>query len=152
MTTSKLGETSEVISENLTVVTLPNGKELHTFKNPEDPNTGKRYLVEWETEELTSLCPVTGHPDFCHLQFRYIPRYRCAELKSIKFYIESFRNEGHFYEELITSIYNDFDELLFTSSSHLGKAKGELQVIGSFNIRGGIPQVVTVGTIDYDLL
>ena len=149
MTSSKLGETLEVTLEDLQVVTLSSGKELHWFKNPENPDTGKRYLVEWETDELTSLCQVTNHPDFCHLQFRYIPRYRCPELKSIKFYIESFRNEGHFYEKLITSIYNDFDELLYPSSR---KAKGELQVIGSFNIRGGIPQVVTVGTIDYDLL
>ncbi len=148
MTSNKLGETSEVLSEDLIVVTLSNGKELHKFKNPEDPNI-KRYFVEWETDELTSLCPVTGHPDFCELQFRYIPRYFCPELKSIKFYIESFRSEGHFYEKLITSIYNDFDELLYPEHQ---RAKGELQVIGSFNIRGGIPQTVTVGTINYDLL
>ena len=146
MTSAKLGETSDVLSEDLEVVSLPNGKKLHRFQNPE---LEKRYFVEWETDELTSLCPVTGHPDFCELRFRYIPRDWCAELKSIKFYIESFRNEGHFYEKLITSIYRDFDYLLYPVKD---KAKEELQVIGSFNIRGGIPQTVTVGTINYDLL
>ncbi len=146
MTIPKLGETSDVLSEALEVIPLSNGKELHRFQNPE---LEKRYLVEWETDELTSLCPVTGHPDFCQLQFRYIPREWCPELKSIKFYIESFRNEGHFYEKLITSIYKDFDYVLYPIHD---KAKGELQVIGSFNIRGGIPQIVTVGTIDFDLL
>ncbi len=145
MTIPKLGETSEVLSEDLDVYKLDNGKELHRFQNPYEV---KKYLVEWETDELTSLCPVTNHPDFCDLVFRYIPRKWCPELKSIKFYIESFRNEGHFYERLITSIYSDFDEVLFPGK----QADGELQVIGSFNIRGGIPQTVTVGTINYDLL
>ena len=143
---NKLGETSDTISDNIEVIDLGKGKELHRFKNPE---LEKRYFVEWETNELTSLCPETNHPDFCELTFRYIPRYWCPELKSIKFYIESFRNEGHFYEQLITSIYRDFDYLLYPVKD---KANGELQVIGSFNIRGGIPQTVTVGTINYDLL
>ncbi len=140
MVLSKLGETSDILAEGLIVVELPSGKELHKFDNPQ---IDKPYLIEWETDELTSLCPVTGHPDFCQLEVRCIPSSWCAELKSVKFYIESFRNEGHFYEQLINMIYTDFDYILDPQS---------LQISGLFNIRGGIPQRVTVGTIDYELL
>ncbi len=141
----KLGEVSVSKAEGLETIICPSGKELDTFQSPEvSVGEGQRrnyYLVEWISEELTSLCPVTGHPDFCKLSVRYIPRLVCLELKSVKFYIESFRNEGHFYEELITLIYRDFREALNPVC---------LEVIGEFNTRGGIPEKVTLGVINRD--
>jgi len=133
----KLGEIDERTSGTLQVMDTPSGKELHIFQSPSD----REYLIEWTTDELTSLCPVTGHPDFCFLTVRYVPDERCLELKSVKFYIESFRNEGHFYEELINLIYEDLETVLLPR---------RLEVSGEFNIRGGIPETVIVGKVLYE--
>ena len=93
-----------------------------------------RVTIGWITEELTSLCPKTGHPDFCKLSIRYIPDRWCLELKSAKYYIGSFRNEGHFFEELISLIYEDFMESFHPEM---------LEVTGTFNTRGGMVEQVT---------
>lgn len=132
-----LGESLEWISDKLVKKKTLSGKELHLFKNPYEGGEG--YLIEFNSNELTSLCPVTGHPDFCELTVGYIPDLWCLELKSVKFYIESFRNEGHFYEELINLIYYDLSGVLIPHS---------IRVNGEFHIRGGIPESITVGVID----
>ena len=78
----------------------------------------------------------SGQPDFCNLYVEYVPDNYCVELKSAKFYIVSFRNEGHFYEELINQIYGDI-----WSAIHPKR----LFIMGDFNTRGGIPEAVSVG-------
>jgi len=117
------------------IIHLHGEKELHVFPAPQN-DPGHDYTVIWSTDELTSLCPVTGQPDFADLHVEYVPDGWCLELKSAKFYIVSFRNEGHFYEELINQIYTDV---------HKAINPKRLYVRGEFNTRGGIPEVVAVG-------
>lgn len=117
------------------IVHLHGEKELHVFPAPQNAQS-EDYTVVWTTDELTSLCPVTGQPDFADLHVEYIPEKWCVELKSAKFYIVSFRNEGHFYEELINQIYTDI---------YIAIEPKRLYVRGDFNTRGGIPQTVAVG-------
>ena len=119
------------------IVHLHGEKELHVFPAPQ--NTPQHdYRVTWTTDELTSLCPVTGQPDFCKLYVEYVPDGWCIELKSAKFYIVSYRNEGHFYEELVNQIYTDFHQAINPK---------RLYVRGDFNNRGGIPESVSVGPL-----
>ena len=120
------------------IVHLHGEKELHVFPAPKETGSEDTadYVVSVFSDELTSLCPVTGQPDFCKLTAEYIPDSWCVELKSFKFYLVSFRNEGHFYEELVNQIYGDIYKSI--------KPK-HLYVKGEFNSRGGIPETVEVG-------
>lgn len=79
--------------------------------------------------EMTSLCPLTGQPDFCVLKVEYQPDQWCVESKSFKLYIGSFRNEGEFHESVVNRICNDLVELLSPTW---------LRVVGEFTPRGGI--------------
>lgn len=119
-------------SAEVQVHPLSDVRELHTFQNP---FRERRYTILLSTEELTSLCPATGHPDFCKLEIFYSPKDRCVEMKSLKLYVESFRTEGHFYEELINLIYGDLEKVLDPVY---------LKVTGHFNTRGGWPATVEV--------
>jgi 7-cyano-7-deazaguanine reductase len=107
-------------------------KELETFPNP---RPGRDYEITFEVPEFTCLCPKTGQPDFATLRIRYVPDALCVELKSLKLYIWSFRDEGHFHEDVTNRILDDFVALL---------RPREITVVGDFNIRGGIHTVVTV--------
>ena len=78
--------------------------ELETFSNP---RPGRDYLIEHTCHEFTSVCPKTGQPDFATLRIRYVADRLCVELKSLKFYFQSFRNEGIFYEAVTNRILND---------------------------------------------
>ncbi len=106
-------------------------KALETFPNP---RPGRDYEISFEIPEFTCLCPRTGQPDFATLRIRYIPDQLCVELKSLKLYIWSFRDEGHFHEDVTNRILDDLVSLL--------KPK-EMTVVGDFNVRGGIHTVVT---------
>lgn len=75
---------------------------LETFKAPLDITN-----VEFETDEFTSKCPITGQPDFANVKIFYYPSDKCLESKSLKLYLQSYRNEKAFIEELATKIYND---------------------------------------------
>lgn len=99
---------------------------LETFDNP---SPGKRYSVEFDTEEFTALCPVTGQPDFGRINIRYVPGRKCIESKSLKLYLFSFRNYRGFAEKIINRILDD-----------IVKASGprEAKVTGFFRARGGI--------------
>ncbi len=101
-------------------------RELVTFKNPAP---GRDYWVRHECPEYTALCPVTGQPDFGTIIVRYVPDRLCVELKSLKLYLWSFRNEGHFFEQVTNQI---LDDLVRSMKPR------ELKVIGLFNVRGGI--------------
>ena len=106
-------------------------KRLETFPNP---RPGRDYEISFEIPEFTCLCPKTGQPDFATLRIRYIPDRLCVELKSLKLYVWSFRDEGHFHEDVTNRILDDLVKLL---------EPREMTVVGDFNVRGGIHTVVT---------
>ena len=87
-----------------------------------------------ECPEFTCLCPKTGQPDFAELEIRYVPDKLCIELKSLKLYLWSFRNEGAFHEKVINDILDDLVQI---------SAPRWMEVIGAFNVRGGIHTTVS---------
>ncbi|MFI4875973.1 MAG: preQ(1) synthase [Blastopirellula sp. JB062] len=105
---------------------------LETFENQ---NPGRDYNIEIVCPEFTSVCPKTGQPDFGTLIFNYIPAAKCVELKSLKLYLQAFRNEGIFYENVTNRILDDLVAVLDPRWMHL-EAK--------FTPRGGISTNVTV--------
>lgn len=105
---------------------------LDTFKSPCDTP----FVIEHVSDEFTSLCPITGHPDFGRVTLRYAPREygNCVELKSLKLYYQSFRSEGIFYEAVTNQIR---DDLVAALQNPLW-----LQVITDWNGRGGIRSTI----------
>ena len=93
------------------------------------------YSIEIECPEFTSVCPKTGQPDFGVLTFIYVPDKTCIELKSLKLYLQQFRNEGIFYEHVINSIFDDFVEVVKPRQATL---------VGQFNARGGMTSEIVV--------
>jgi 7-cyano-7-deazaguanine reductase len=106
------------------------GRKLETFANPQP---GRDYLIRHVCPEYTALCPVTGQPDFGTIVVRYVPDRLCVELKSLKLYIWSFRDEGHFFEQVTNQILNDLVKAL---------KPRRMTVVGRFNVRGGITSTV----------
>lgn len=101
-------------------------KRLQTFANP----TPKRdYRICMEIPEFTCLCPMTGQPDFAVLSLEYVPDRRCVELKSLKLYVWSFRDQGAFHEAVTNRI---LDDLVKATQPRY------LRVTAKFNVRGGI--------------
>ncbi len=100
--------------------------KLETFANPD---SSRDYLIHMEIPEFTCLCPKTGQPDFATLQLDYIPEARCVELKSLKLYIWSYRNQGAFHEAVTNKILDD-----------LAKATRPrfMRLTARFFVRGGI--------------
>jgi len=88
---------------------MPDVSQLECFDNPY-PN--RDYVIEHVSEEFTSVCPKTGHPDFGRVILRYCADRRCVELKSLKLYYQSFRSEGAFYEKVTNRICDDLAELM----------------------------------------
>ena len=106
-------------------------KTLETFANP---NPGRDYEISFECPEFTCLCPRTGQPDFATIRIRYVPDRSCVELKSLKLYLWSFRDEGHFHEAVTNRI---LDDLVRVTRPR------RMTVMGDFYVRGGIHTVVT---------
>jgi 7-cyano-7-deazaguanine reductase len=106
-------------------------RELQTFPNPA-PH--RDYEIAFDCPEFTCVCPMTGQPDFGTIRIRYVPAERCVELKSLKLYLWSFREEGHFHEAVTNRILDDLVALL---------APRRMTVEGDFAVRGGIHTVVT---------
>ena len=106
-------------------------KLLETFENS---HPQRDYLITHQTDEFTSVCPKTGQPDFGIITITYIAGKKCVELKSLKFYLHSFRNEGIFYEDSVNRILDDLVKVL--------RPKW-IEVSGSFALRGGIRSIVT---------
>jgi len=96
---------------------------------------GRDYVVEIVCPEFTSVCPMTGQPDFGTLTITYTPDRKCVELKSLKLYLQSFRNEGIFYEHVTNRILDDLVAAL---------APRRLKLVAAFTPRGGISTSVTV--------
>jgi 7-cyano-7-deazaguanine reductase len=110
---------------------MPQKKLLEKFPTP----SRTPFVIEHVSEEFTSVCPKTGHPDFGDVTLRYVPSVKggCVELKSLKLYYQSFRNEGIFYEAVTNQIRDDLASFL----------KPEwLQVITHWRGRGGIKSVI----------
>ena len=105
--------------------TLPS-REIETFPNP---NPERDYTVEMECPEFTSVCPRTGQPDFGLLRIRYVPDQTCIELRSLKLYLWSFRNQGAFHEHAANVILDDLVKAL--------KPRW-CKVTAEFSVRGGI--------------
>lgn len=105
---------------------------LETFDNP---YPGRDYVIDTVCPEFTSLCPKTGQPDFGTLTISYIPDRRCFELKSLKLYLQQYRNHGAFYEAVTNAI---LDDLVAATSPRW------MQIVGAFTPRGGIRTTVTV--------
>lgn len=106
-------------------------KLLEVFPNPAP---GRDFLIEHTHHEFTSVCPVTGHPDFGEITVRYVADKTCVELKSLKLYFHAFRNEGIYFEAVTNKICDDLGTLL---------APRKLMVISSWKGRGGISSTVT---------
>ena len=106
-------------------------RELKTFPNPKP---GRDYEISFECPEFTCLCPMTGQPDFATIRIRYVPADLCVELKSLKLYLWSYRDEGAFHEDVTNRI---LDDLVAAISPK------EMTVAGDFRVRGGIHTVVT---------
>ncbi len=104
---------------------------IETFPNPA-PN--RKYNIEHINSEFTSVCPITGLPDFGTIIIRYIPDRICMELKSLKYYFLSFRNKGIFYEELTNKILDD----LVAACDPI-----EIEIISKWGTRGGMNSVIT---------
>jgi 7-cyano-7-deazaguanine reductase len=104
---------------------------LETFENQ---FPGRDYVIEIVCPEFTSVCPKTGQPDFGTLTITYTPAARCVELKSLKLYLQGFRNEGIFYENVTNRILDDLVAVL---------APRKMELVAAFTPRGGISTSVT---------
>ncbi len=105
-------------------------KALERFENP---HPQRDYWVSFACEEFTCLCPLTNQPDFATIRIRYVPDKYCVELKSLKFYLWSYRDKGAFHEAVTNQILEDVVALL---------QPRKLEVEADFKIRGGIHTVV----------
>ena len=105
-------------------------KRLDVFPNP---HPYRDYEIEFTCPEFTCVCPMTGQPDFANFTISYVPDERCVELKSLKLYLWSFRDEGHFHEDVTNIILNDIVEAI---------SPRRISIVGDFNVRGGIRTVV----------
>ena len=124
---------------------MPKPHLLETFANP---YADREYEIYMETAEFTSLCPLGGvegdatdlvaleggAPDFATIRITYVPAASCVELKSLKLYLWSFRNDGIFYERAVNRILDDLVEAV---------RPRRMTVVGDFNVRGGLKSVIT---------
>ena len=124
---------------------MPKPELLETFANP---YSDRDYEIHMDCPEFTSLCPLGGiegdatdlraleggAPDFATIRITYVPDAECVELKSLKLYLWSFRNDGVFYERAVNRILDDLSAKVRPRS---------MTVVGDFNVRGGIKSVIT---------
>jgi 7-cyano-7-deazaguanine reductase len=113
-------------------------RKLETFPNPQPD---RDYEIEFDCPEFTCLCPLTGQPDFAHFWIGYIPDELCVELKSLKLYLWSYRDEGAFHEQVTNQILNDLVKTV---------RPRWLEIRGEWFVRGGITTVVTATHVSPD--
>ena len=104
----------------------PSKKSLETFPNP---SSDRDYTIRMRIPEFTCLCPKTGQPDFATLHLEYVPDAKCVELKSLKLYIWSYRDEGAFHEAVTNRILDDLEQLMKPRF---------IRLTAEFYVRGGI--------------
>ena len=107
-------------------------KLLETFPNP---NPERDYTIIHTAPEFTSLCPKTGQPDFATIILEYIPDKICVELKSYKFYLQSYRSDGIYFEAVTNKILNDLFKVM---------KPRYIKIVAKFNTRGGISSEIVV--------
>jgi 7-cyano-7-deazaguanine reductase len=107
-------------------------RAIETFPNP---HPQRDYQIAFEAPEFTCLCPMTGQPDFATIRIRYVPDQKCVELKSLKLYLWSYRDEGAFHEAVTNRI---ADDIIAAIDPRF------LEVEGDFYVRGGISTKVKV--------
>lgn len=106
-------------------------KNLETFPNPRPE---RDYHIVFDCPEFTCLCPLTGQPDFAKIRIEYVPGELCVELKSLKLYLWSYRDEGAFHEAVTNRILDDLVAAV---------RPRRMKVVGDFAVRGGITTIVT---------
>jgi len=111
--------------------TIPS-KQIETFANP---RPGRSYTIRIDAPEFTCLCPKTGQPDFATFLIEYVPDQLCVELKSLKLYFWSYRDQGAFHEAVTNQV---LDDLVAVTSPNF------MRIIAKFNVRGGIYTSVVV--------
>jgi 7-cyano-7-deazaguanine reductase len=104
---------------------------LEAFPNPKPQ---RDYEVKFVFPEFTSMCPVTGQPDFATITVQYVPDQRCVEMKSLKLYFLAYRNKGIFYEAVVNTILDDLVAILDPR---------RMTITGDFAVRGGTAGTVT---------
>lgn len=114
------------------IMTTTPSKSLETFPNP---NPERDYTIRIHTPEFTCLCPKTGQPDFATIDIEYVPENECIELKSLKLYVWSFREQGAFHEAVTNSILGDLVAAC---------APRFMRISAEFNVRGGVYTTVVV--------
>ncbi|MFH1051044.1 MAG: preQ(1) synthase [bacterium] len=105
-------------------------KKLETFPNPKP---GRKYTITHINSEFTSVCPITGLPDFAVITIIYIPDKKCLELKALKYYFLEYRNKGIFYEDVTNKILDD----LVSACKPL-----EMEIISEWSTRGGMNSII----------
>jgi len=124
------------LTKNLTKLgnkpTAEASKTLEVFPNP---NPERDYHIKIDSPEFTCLCPKTGQPDFAEIKIDYVPDKLCIELKSLKLYYWSFRDEGHFHEQVTNMMASDLIEAMDPRY---------LKISAIFNVRGGVYTTVEV--------
>lgn len=111
-----------------------NKEKWHQLEAEPNPNQERDYTIDISIPEFTCVCPRTGLPDFGTIRITYVPGELIVELKSLKYYILNYRNEGTFHEAVTNRILDDLRELL---------QPRYIEVVGDFQPRGGIKTVVT---------
>ena len=110
------------------------GQPIRTLETFDNPRPTRDYVITFECPEFTCVCPRTWQPDFATLRISYVPDRLCIELKSLKLYLWSYRDEGAFHEDVTNRILDDLVE---------ATAPRRMTIEGDFKIRGGIHTVVT---------
>jgi len=110
---------------------MPDRTILETFDNP---HPHRDYVIKHVAPEFTSVCPKTGQPDYGTIEIEYVADAVCVELKSLKYYLQGYRNEGVFYEDLINRLLDDLVSVC---------GPRRMRVTGTFTPRGGMHSVVT---------
>ncbi|MGI8925773.1 MAG: preQ(1) synthase [Tepidiformaceae bacterium] len=105
-----------------------------TIDSFENPRPGREFEIEFTAPEFTSMCPMTGQPDFGIIIVTYVPAARCIELRSFKYYLQAYRNRGIFYEDVVNQVLDDIVAAI---------APVMAVVTGEFSTRGGISARVT---------
>lgn len=126
MNTERKNEGLQLLGQKTQYSTDYAPEVLETFQNKHPEND---YWVQFNCPEFTSLCPITGQPDFAEIKIMYIPAERMVESKSLKLYLFSFRNHGDFHEDCVNTIMKDLVRLMEPKY---------IEVVGLFTPRGGI--------------
>src|SRR5690348_1364633 len=128
--TKRAGQFTLLGHSEATIPASPAEARLETFPNPAPE---RNYRIRFETDDFTSVCPITGQPDFARIDIDYVPDQLCVESKSLKFYLASYRNERAFNEAVTNHILDDFVHAC---------TPREVAVTAQFSARGGIALTV----------